>query len=114
MNRFIISYPVKFERQSNLENPNSYPGIKLIQNCDHEEFYKAAVFIENLLRVEFFNKVNDYDSFFLDFRYKSCVLTLHHNVFLGVSIYPANCWNYGLDDEKALEEIYQSLTDVTK
>jgi hypothetical protein len=98
---------------SSLANTKCYPVITLSQNCDHVEFYNVATNIENLLGITFFNKTNDFDSLFWDFQYRDTVLTLHFNVFLGLSIYPAKCMDCGLDDQKIMEEIYQILSKAS-
>lgn len=106
-------YPIKVDMLSSLANTKGYPVIMLSRNCDQIEFYNVATKIENLLRITFFNKINDFDSLFWDFQYRDTVLTLHFNVFLGLSIYPAKCMDCGLDDQRIMEEIYQILSQAS-
>ena len=57
-------------------------------NCGISKFYAIAETLSSELKVNFMNQVDDKDTLDWDFRYKNQVLTLHYNVFNGVSVYP--------------------------
>jgi len=57
-------------------------------NCGISRFYAIANTLSEHLHVKFLNQVDDADSLEWDFKYKDLFLTLHYNIFNGVSIYP--------------------------
>jgi hypothetical protein len=57
-------------------------------NCGVSKFYAIAHTLTEDLQVTFVNQVDESETLNWDFRYKGNYLTLHYNVFEGVSIYP--------------------------
>jgi len=57
-------------------------------NCGISKFYAIAGTLANELQVNFLNQVDDADTLDWDFKYKDNILTLHYNIFNGVSILP--------------------------
>ena len=57
-------------------------------NCGITKFYAIANTLAEDLHVSFMNQVDDADTLDWDFKYKDQFLTLHYNVFNGVSILP--------------------------
>lgn len=57
-------------------------------NCGISKFYAIANTLAEQLHVDFLNQVDDADTLDWDFKYKDQFLTLHYNVFNGVSIFP--------------------------
>lgn len=57
-------------------------------NCGISKFYAIANALADHLQVQFLNQVDDADTLDWDFKYKDQFLTLHYNIFNGVSIYP--------------------------
>ena len=57
-------------------------------NCGISKFYAIADTLSNELNTHFLTQVDDVDTLDWDFRYKNQLLTLHYNVFNGVSVYP--------------------------
>jgi hypothetical protein len=59
-------------------------------NCGVLKFYSIADTLKDGLKVKFINQVDDTETLDWDFRYKNHFLTLHYNIFNGVSILPHN------------------------
>jgi hypothetical protein len=59
-------------------------------NCGISKFYSIADTLAEGLNVKFINQVDDAETLDWDFRYKNHLLTLHYNIFNGVSILPRN------------------------
>lgn len=59
-------------------------------NCGISKFYSIAGALTDELKVKFINQVDDADTLDWDFKYKKAFLTLHYNIFNGVSILPRN------------------------
>ncbi|RYF85087.1 MAG: hypothetical protein EOO03_13830 [Chitinophagaceae bacterium] len=57
-------------------------------NCGISKFYAIANALSDHLQIKFLNQVDDADTLDWDFKYKNQFLTLHYNIFNGVSIYP--------------------------
>ena len=57
-------------------------------NCGISKFYLIAHTLSGELDITFINQVDDVDTLDWDFKYKNHFLTLHYNIFNGVSILP--------------------------
>jgi hypothetical protein len=55
-------------------------------NCGLSKFYSIATTLSNDLQVRFLNQVDEVESMDWDFHYKQHLLTLHFDVYGGVSI----------------------------
>ena len=68
----------------------NYGGTEAVidDNCGISKFYSIAGTLADDLKVQFINQVDDADSLNWDFKYKKNFLTLHYNIFNGVSILP--------------------------
>ena len=51
-------------------------------------FYQVADIINEDLRIKFLNKEDEFDSINWDFKYKGHPLTLHYNIYNGISLHP--------------------------
>lgn len=67
-----------------------YGGTEAVidDNCGISKFYAIANALADDLQVQFLNQIDDADNLDWDFKYKDQFLTLHYNIFNGVSIYP--------------------------
>lgn len=67
-----------------------YGGTEAVidDNCGISKFYAIANALADDLQVQFLNQIDDADTLDWDFKYKDQFLTLHYNIFNGVSIYP--------------------------
>ena len=72
-------------------------------NCGISKFYAIADTLSTELKVDFLNQVDDTDSLDWDFKYKNQVLTLHYNVFNGVSVFPQHVKSILLENNAVLE-----------
>ncbi len=72
-------------------------------NCGISKFYAIAHTLSENLQVIFMNQVDDTETLNWDFKYKEQMLTLHYNIFEGVSIYPQQIKSKQTDDMAVLE-----------
>jgi hypothetical protein len=77
-------------------------------NCGISKFYAIANTLADQLQVIFLNQVDDSDTLDWDFKYKGQFLTLHYNIFNGVSIFPQQV-NSKKNDNKAVLEVAHFL-----
>jgi hypothetical protein len=72
------------------ELKTTFGGVEAVidDNCGVSKFYAIADTLTKSLHIKFMNQVDDSDTLDWDFRYKDELLTLHYNIFNGVSIYP--------------------------
>ena len=75
-------------------------------NCGISKFYSIADTLEDGLNVRFINQVDDSETLDWDFRYRNHCLTLHYNIFNGVSILPHNA--------KAMAKPNKAVCEVAK
>jgi len=68
----------------------NYGGTEAVidDNCGISKFYSIAGTLADDLKVKFINQVDGADTLDWDFKYKRSFLTLHYNIFNGVSILP--------------------------
>lgn len=88
----------------------SFGGTEAVidDNCGISKFYSIAGALSDELKVNFINQVDDADSLSWDFKYKKHLLTLHYNIFNGVSILPIKVKNPS-SVNKAVEELANLL-----
>lgn len=67
-----------------------YGGTEAVidDNCGITKFYAIANTLAEHLQIQFMNQVDDAETLDWDFKYKDHFLTLHYNIFNGVSIFP--------------------------
>ncbi|MDQ2719064.1 MAG: hypothetical protein M3Z26_04785 [Bacteroidota bacterium] len=88
----------------------SFGGTEAVidDNCGISKFYSIAGTLADDLHVKFINQVDDAETLDWDFVYKRNYLTLHYNIFNGVSIFPGQ--NNGKEKaNKAVEEVARFL-----
>lgn len=88
----------------------TYGGTEAVidDNCGISKFYAVANALADHLQIQFLNQVDDADTLDWDFRYKKQFLTLHYNIFNGVSIYPQKQKSLKKEN-KAVMEVAQFL-----
>ncbi len=72
-------------------------------NCGISKFYAIAGTLANDLQVNFLNQVDDTETLDWDFKYKEQFLTLHYNIFNGVSIFPQHSKSVAGNNKAVLE-----------
>lgn len=72
-------------------------------NCGVSKFYAIAHTLTEDLHVVFVNQVDESETLNWDFKYKGNYLTLHYNVFEGVSIYPQVQTVHRTDNHSVME-----------
>ena len=72
-------------------------------NCGISKFYAIANTLAEHLQVQFLNQIDDADTLDWDFKYKDQFLTLHYNIFNGVSIYPQRLKSKKQENELVME-----------
>jgi len=59
-------------------------------NCGISKFYAIASTLADELKINFLRKTDEGETLYWDFKYKKFFLTLHYNIFNGVSILPGS------------------------
>jgi hypothetical protein len=82
-----------------------YGGTEAVidDNCGISKFYAIANTLADELQVQFLNQIDDADTLDWDFKYKEQFLTLHYNIFNGVSIYPQQQKSVKKDSKAVME-----------
>jgi hypothetical protein len=72
-------------------------------NCGVSKFYAIADTLATDLQINFLNQVDDVETLDWDFHYKNHLLTLHYNIFNGVSIFPQHIKSVQQENNAVLE-----------
>jgi hypothetical protein len=72
-------------------------------------FYQVADIFNRDLRIKFSNKEDEFDSINWNFKFKGHYLTLHYNIYNGISVFPTKTNNAANKDNRAVEELATAL-----
>ena len=78
-------------------------------DCGLKRFYEVANILSDDLEVNFNHKTDDFDSLMWDFIFKGHILTLHYNIYTGISIYPRKFREAPRKDNDAVVEVAKFL-----
>jgi hypothetical protein len=76
-----------------------------------KRFYQVADILTDGLHLNFDNKEDDFDTIDWKFIYQGQSLTLHYNIYTGVSIFPAKTREALKKANKAVIELANTITD---
>ena len=74
-----------------------------------KRFYQVARILNEDFQVSFTNKEDDFDSINWDFNFRKHPLTLHYNIYNGISIFPTKTKDAERRDNKAVVELANVL-----
>jgi len=74
-----------------------YTEILISSESNNTLFEKLENRIITLFKGEIINKVSDLDSTYYDFKMSSNLITLHKQVFVGISIFPTDLNNASIE-----------------
>lgn len=70
-----------------------------------KQFYHVADILSEDLKIKFSNKEDDFDTIDWEFRFKGYHLTLHYNIYNGISIFPTKTRDAMNKENKAVVEL---------
>ncbi len=94
-----------------IEKEKGWTEAILDSNCGYDKFYAVAEIMQKDLQLNFISKLNDFDSLYWDFDFEGSDLTLHYNIYLGVSILPQAFTSASPEDNKKVIELGMLLFD---
>ena len=74
-----------------------------------KRFYQVADILSKDLHIDFRSKEDDFDSIDWDFNFHGNQLTLHYNIYTGVSLYPTYTKKARKNENKAVVELASVL-----
>jgi hypothetical protein len=74
-------------------------------------FYQVGAILQEDLRIKILNKEDEFDSISWDFKFKGYLLTLHYNIYNGISLFPARTRDTLAKDNKATVELANILEE---
>ena len=80
-------------------------------DCGLKRFYEVANILSDDLEIRFQNKEDDFDTLTWDFHFKGSVLTLHYNIYTGISLYPRKFREAPRKENDAVIEVANFLED---
>jgi hypothetical protein len=66
----------------------SWTEVVIDDNCDFAMFYRTVEVLQENFIVTFCNIISDFDTLYWDFLSDGVSMTLHYNVFFGITLYP--------------------------
>jgi hypothetical protein len=70
-----------------------------------KRFYQVAEILSSDFHIDFRKKEDDFDSIDWNFNFHGSSLTLHYNIYTGVSLYPTHTKNAAKSENKAVVEL---------
>jgi hypothetical protein len=95
-----------------IDNSKGWTEAIVDENCSIDKFYKIAGILHTTLDISFTDKISDTDTSYWDFIYKDKELTLHYNIYVGVSIFPKSMTNASSFDNQIILDLSKTLSDV--
>ncbi|MBY0537334.1 MAG: DUF3630 family protein [Chitinophagaceae bacterium] len=78
-------------------------------DCGLKRFYEVANILSDDLEIKFTKKEDDFDTLTWCFAYKNHALTLHYNIYTGISIFPHKFREAPRNDNEAVVEVAKFL-----
>lgn len=94
-----------------IDNSKGWSEAIMYENCSIDKFHKIASILHTNMDISFKNKIGDKESNYWDFNYKDKELTLHYNIYLGVSIFPKAMQNATNSDNQIVLDLSKTLFD---
>jgi len=92
-----------------IEKDKGWSEVVLDYSCGYDKFYKTALLMEAAFQIKFTQKADGLDALYWDFEYHGSRLTLHYNIYLGVSLFPARLKDAEAADNDWTEELGQKV-----
>lgn len=74
-----------------------------------KQFYQAADLLSQELGISFLNKEDDFDTIDWEFKFRGHSLTLHYNIYNGITIFPTKTRDALNKENKAVIELANLL-----
>jgi hypothetical protein len=81
----------------------------IADNGSLRQFYQVADILSENFKIKFSNKEDDFDTIDWEFRFKGHNITLHYNIYTGISIFPTKTRDALNKDNKAVVELAGAL-----
>lgn len=82
------------------------------ENCGFDKFYGIAGLLTDKLQVNFTNKIDGLNTSYWDFNFRGQKLTLHYNIYNGVSIFPVRSKSSLQKDDSVILELVKELENL--
>jgi len=76
-----------------------------------KKFYHVAETLSRYFNISFTRKEDDFDTIDWEFSFRGHQLTLHYNIYTGISLYPAKTKNADKNENNAVVELASSLEE---
>lgn len=85
--------------------------VVIADNGGLKQFYQTADILSQELGIRFTNKEDDFDTIDWEFKFKGQALTLHYNIYNGITIFPTKTRDAINKENKAVVELANLLED---
>ena len=83
--------------------------VVLVDGGSLKTFYYVAGVLNESLNIKFLNKEDEFDSISWDFKFKGQHLTLHYNIYNGITVFPTKTSAAAIKDNKAVVDLANAL-----
>lgn len=97
----------------NIITKEGWVEVVINRNAGYKNFEHAAKTLKKFFHVEF-SKLDSLDASYWDFVYKGCELTLHYNIYLGISLFPKALKLSSQKDNECVKELGELLIESLK
>ena len=96
----------------NLTLMNDYGCTEAVMEeyCGFESFQRTADMLADKFNITFTHKLHDSETTYWNFLFRGHKLTLHFNIFNGVSIFPEQCKSAAKKENDAVMDLARALT----
>ena len=88
-----------------LINEKGFTEISISEKREFEDFFKFAEKLKQSIKIDYIEKIDDFDSLYWIFEYEKSIMVVSYNTFLGISIYPRNTKKASVIDNQLIIKI---------
>jgi hypothetical protein len=90
-------------------NERGFHEIVLCESTEYEDFYSFTSKLKNILKIEYQDKIDDFDTLYWVFYLDEHSFVVSYNTFQGISVYPSSTIHETNVEIEILEKIARAL-----
>lgn len=93
-------------------NESNVNEIVVCSDCSYNDFVSVAEIVKHSLDINYLKKIGDYESHYWDFEFDGVSITIHYNLYLGISIFPKKEQTPTEIRNQTMIEIFDKLSNI--
>jgi hypothetical protein len=86
--------------------------IIVCSDCSYDDFVAVAALVSNSLGINYLEKIGDYESQYWNFEFEGISITIHYNLYLGISIFPEKKQVPAEIKNQTIIQIFEKLNNI--